>query len=389
MAPWRRAAPKAMAERTVDEDTLLDLINRIYGAGLDPETSPDTLARLSALAGAVCTDFYIIQDDDVIFATHGGIPRQAIEHYLARYHGRTKRSILLPRVPQGTLLTDLDLMSRDEMAREPFYQEFLRRWDACHFLGMSAVNTSSLSAAGGIQMPIKTGPPNRSVYALAKVILPHIRRAVLMQTRLAGARLHERRLVDCIDTLAPGVILLDMWGKVCFSNAAARDIFATSGALGVRRGRLVAADRLEGRRLERLVASALSPAPSQAPAGGIMDINGHARRRPLSVLVSPVLAERRGWDGVAAIVFISDPERKPETPEHLLMRLYGLTPAEARLAQRLVAGEHLNEIVERLGIVKETARGQLRPCLPRPGHTGRRIWCAFCSIFRSGRDKAN
>jgi len=43
-----------------------------------------------------------------------------------------------------------------------------------------------------------------------------------------------------------------------------------------------------------------------------------------------------------------------------LRRLYGLTPAEARLAQALVAGEHLNDIAEHLGITKETARSQLK-----------------------------
>lgn len=353
----------------VREEDLLGLVDGIYEAGLDPEMWPDTLARLSALAGAVCTEIYVTQGADLVFASHGGLPEYVMEEYLARYHGRTKRSILLPRAPQGTLLTDLDFTTEDQMVRDPFYEEFLRDLDLRHFLGLSVVQSSSMVVPVGIELPLRAGPPDASVYAFAKAVMPHIRRAVLMQTRLAGARVREQRLAACIDALAVGVVLLDARGEVHLANAAARDILAKSGALNVRR-RLVATGRAESRKLERLIESALGPAPSLVPAGGVMAINGPGRRLPLSVLVCPVPSERRGWDGICAIVFVSDPEATAETPTDLLRRLYSLTPAEARLTVALVAGERLNDIAERFGVTKGTARGQLKSVFAKTGAHG-------------------
>jgi DNA-binding CsgD family transcriptional regulator len=46
---------------------------------------------------------------------------------------------------------------------------------------------------------------------------------------------------------------------------------------------------------------------------------------------------------------------------------FGLTPAEARLVLRLIAGDSLQAIAKALGIQYETARGQLKSVFHKTG----------------------
>ena len=57
---------------------------------------------------------------------------------------------------------------------------------------------------------------------------------------------------------------------------------------------------------------------------------------------------------------LSDPERGPQTPAALLHALFGLTPAEARVASALAAGQDLEGIRAALGVGRETVRTHLR-----------------------------
>ncbi len=61
----------------------------------------------------------------------------------------------------------------------------------------------------------------------------------------------------------------------------------------------------------------------------------------------------------AVCVIISDPERQNLLPEKALRNLFGLAPAEARLAVRLARGDELRSAAAELNITYATARTQL------------------------------
>jgi DNA-binding CsgD family transcriptional regulator len=68
-----------------------------------------------------------------------------------------------------------------------------------------------------------------------------------------------------------------------------------------------------------------------------------------------------------AAVFITDPERETQTDPELFRHLYGLTPAEARFAVRLLSGEGVEEAADRLQITINTARTHVRHVLEKTG----------------------
>ena len=62
----------------------------------------------------------------------------------------------------------------------------------------------------------------------------------------------------------------------------------------------------------------------------------------------------------AAALFLSDPEDEAHIDDAMVRRLYGLTPAEARLAVLLAQGHHLDEVGDILKISIHTARTHLK-----------------------------
>jgi DNA-binding CsgD family transcriptional regulator len=68
-----------------------------------------------------------------------------------------------------------------------------------------------------------------------------------------------------------------------------------------------------------------------------------------------------------ALLVMVDPERRPVLPHELLKSAFGLTAAEARLANRLSAGAALETIADELQISKGTVRNQLKSVFQKTG----------------------
>jgi DNA-binding CsgD family transcriptional regulator len=62
----------------------------------------------------------------------------------------------------------------------------------------------------------------------------------------------------------------------------------------------------------------------------------------------------------AVVIFISDPELRDVSLTDVLHEVYGLTPAEAELAQLLAQGISLEAAAKRRNVTLNTARSQLK-----------------------------
>ena len=87
-----------------------------------------------------------------------------------------------------------------------------------------------------------------------------------------------------------------------------------------------------------------------------------APRRPLSVLVTPLIIESTWFvtGRPAAIVFVADPDGAPRTAQDQLRDLHRLTPAEAAVAMAIARGEGLQAVANELDISLTTARTHLQ-----------------------------
>jgi DNA-binding CsgD family transcriptional regulator len=161
-----------------------------------------------------------------------------------------------------------------------------------------------------------------------------------------------------LDKLNRGVFLLDATGRVCFANQAAEAMTARVNGLRVRRGRLQFESADANAEFEGLLTGVVA----SDRASLVLRVDGSRRRAPYRVLVSP-LAPRSGHRGHGAgyCVFIYEPNggQKP-LPGKLLANLYGLTAAEARLANELFGGRSLADSAVACGISINTAKSVLK-----------------------------
>lgn len=174
-----------------------------------------------------------------------------------------------------------------------------------------------------------------------------------------GAALAGAAALATLDKLNRGVILLDGTGAVCFANRAAEAMAVKLNGLLVRRGRL----HFEAVDANAAFESFIANACGAADAGSlVLRVGGTRHRDPYRVLVSP-LGSRSGRpsNGAGYCLFIYEPNggHRP-VPAVVLRQLYGLTAAEARLANELFGGRSLAESARAGGISINTAKSVLK-----------------------------
>lgn len=175
-----------------------------------------------------------------------------------------------------------------------------------------------------------------------------------------------------LDTLATAIFVVARDRTVLYANSAAEKLTRRGDGLRLSLGRLCAENPEDDRRLnaEVFAAAAYGVAGNGAAVaahnlGGALRLTRGGREAALVALVVPAPASyrlSRAFDQPAAIVFVNAQaqEQTDTVSEPLLMRLYGLTRAEARLCAALLDGSSLEAISERFALTVHTLKSQLK-----------------------------
>jgi DNA-binding CsgD family transcriptional regulator len=207
-----------------------------------------------------------------------------------------------------------------------------------------------------IGRPERRGQYQAPELALADRLHPHLIRAFRLSEKAAALRLVGAGAAECLDRSTHAVFLVARGGAVKRLNAAAEKLVERGDAQIVG-GRL----RMNGqsRRLDELIAAALSPDPARRGAG-TMSVP-REEGLPLSLAVAPVRSDAlcEMMNGPSALIWVSDLEADVKLPERRLHDLFGLTRAETAVAMALFEGMTTREAADRLGISFFTVRAHL------------------------------
>ena len=162
-----------------------------------------------------------------------------------------------------------------------------------------------------------------------------------------------------LNRLPIGVILVTADTKILFFNGKAKRYLEQNDGL------IVGADRIcratlpgESRALAKLLSATLSPSDESKSEGDFaISLTRMESDYPLNVMVAPI---GTGAAGKGAVLFVSDPAEPVELSVESICKLYGLTPAEGRLALGLTNGHKLDDLAEQWGVSMHTVRSQLR-----------------------------
>ncbi len=267
---------------------------------------------------------------------------------------------LAPRSHTG-FLRDVNLWSQAELEAEPIYRDNRRKMG----LGWGAATAFALPTGEKLSIVLSRttaqGPADAATIQKLDMLRPHLARTAVM-----AARLHLERAQAASQALAAlglAALVLDEDGKVLAANTL------VEGLDNVVHWR--AADRLtlKDRRADLMLDEAL--------ARIALNDNGGARSFPVrgamtdTLMVGHVIPIRfsaRDIFARSAAVFVLMPVAAPDAPPvELVMSLFDLTPAEARIARGLAAGKTVDDLAGYNGVSPNTVRVQVRGVLEKTG----------------------
>ena len=271
------------------------------------------------------------------------------------------------RIGPGRIYRTHDWVSDERLERTEFYQDWLRQQDVQYGLVGVVHRDAHFSARLALARPKDAGPFNAREERLLARLLPHARRAFVTGLRLRRLEVERRALGASIGALDEAVLALGPQGDLVFANAKAMRLLAGDGGIRIDpRGLLCCEVPADTDRLRSAVASALGTRRAPTRVGSLCAVT-RAGALPLVITIVPLQSETVLGRETSALLLVRDPDSRAPTDPEQLIRLFGLTPAEARLASCIADGEDLPSVARALGIARETARNQLKAVFAKTG----------------------
>lgn len=166
-----------------------------------------------------------------------------------------------------------------------------------------------------------------------------------------NASCEAQMLKQALGQFAFGVLVVDTELSIRYANPRARALLESAYAGATRAGRLFDSDALLRGRLEALVRE----------GQGALTLSRDGMQSPLELMVTRLVETpaQAAADGLALVCLI-DPDYVPSAYPARLRELYGVTPAEARVADALRRGSRLEKGARDLGVGQATIRSHVK-----------------------------
>lgn len=363
----------------VFEQRLSLVLDRIHQVPFGEATWESALTAVSDFLGAECTDL-TFSDPVLQQLTRWEQARhdtQTAEEYTKVYMAANWTEIQ-PRVPvalsmrQGQVVADIDFWDASQRKQMMFFEEYYHPLVHCGECVMGCVRKTEDEPWVYLTPHFRSREPQqKNVREQVRMLLPHLRRALDAENRLQRVQREKEALAEALDHVTEAVALLDRGGRVVRVNRVAEAVFrSASGVDTAADGRLILATSDARAALASALAQCASPLLWTSGAGVMPPTRITVSRlqgRPLVLTLQALSKELSGAFNAVALLFISDPDARPEDRGAILRKAYKLSSGEARLVQALAGGETLKEIAFRNEVSYETVRSQLRRVFDKTG----------------------
>jgi len=266
----------------------------------------------------------------------------------------------------STVLANKDFIDEADLINSEIYQEYARPLGIFYLVGALFPIGDGEVGAIGIHRPRNASAFDEPDKALVSSFLPHLQRALQIRHQLLTPTIEEQAGREALDRTATAMLVIGRDGHILLANRNAEKLIREADAIHSVGNRLAATGRGANSRLSGLIRDAADTAAGRGCSAGGMLVLERSDRLPLTALVAPF---RPGQDGFgvslpAAILFIRDPEAQSPARD-ALQALFGLTPAEARVASALADGQSLQEIATSVNVTLNTVRTQVKSILAK------------------------
>lgn len=349
---------------------LSNLLGILYDAAADPSLWNPFIEQLACRTGATSGALLILdfEHSDFSLSTSWRMSADSIRLYQEHYHSLDIWAQRGLANPVGYVCTSQSLCLIPEIRTTEIYNDYMLDAGIEHGMFSILENNKSCAASVSLYRDRSRSEFSESQLQVLQFLAPHLQRAFRLHFRLSEARTHSAGVESALNMLPTGIVMLGPGGEIIFMNRSAAGMIAEKDGLLAIGNQLRAERSVESEHLTAMVKTAISlSTKGEISAGGGILI-ARRTRPPLHVVISPLRNTRlQSFQGIAAIAFVNDPLRSNRPAEAVLRTLYGLTPAESRVALLLSDGHAPREIAGLIGVTDNTVRSQIKSIFSKTG----------------------
>jgi DNA-binding CsgD family transcriptional regulator len=364
-----------MADRTSDEEarTLLALIGEIYDAALEPALWSDVLGKLARFVPGMSAAIFAkdaANRTGNVYYDDGGISPQYKQLYFEKYVKLDPANAGHFFSEIGVPVSTVDLLPYDEFLETRFYREWVKPQGIVDFVSSVLDKTPTSAALFGVFRHEQHGLIDDDGRRRMRLVIPHVRRAVLIGKVIDLKTAEAATLADTLDSIAAGMFLVDSRGQIVHANAMGHTILANGDLLRVTGGKLAASDARANQALADVFALAGSGDGAVGVKGIALPLTASDGQRFVAHVLPLTSGGRRrtaaSFSAVAA-VFVRKAALEIQSPPEVIAKAYKLTPSELRVLLAIVEVGGVPEVSEALGVAETTVKTHLSRIYKKTG----------------------
>ncbi|MGA7069946.1 helix-turn-helix transcriptional regulator [Bradyrhizobium sp.] len=349
---------------------LLNLIGLIYDAVLEPELWNAVLEKTAEFVGGMGASIFrqdVIRKVGNAYYTWGMDPDYE-QLYFKKYIHHNPLLPAMMTVGVGQVSSNSEQLVPTEFFETRFYKEWAKPQGLIDNV-FCILERSATSAAGLVVFRHeRDGMADPEAFGLLAVLVPHLRRAVLIGNIVEHKSAEAQGFSDLLDSITAGVFVVDARGNLIYSNKAGKNILSEGDYLRAAAGKLSARRSETDQLLQdafRATGDGDAAISNKSIAIPLMAADGTRRVANLLPLTRRRIA---GIDETAtAAVFVHKAALELPNPPEVIADAYQLTKAELRVLLALMELGGGPQIAKALGIGTGTVKTHLRNLFQKTG----------------------
>jgi DNA-binding CsgD family transcriptional regulator len=356
-------------------EQLSELIADIYDAALDASLWRDVVGKAGRFVGGPAAAIYSKSPTALnghVYYEFGTDPYYR-ELYFSKYikFDPSTTSHYFADVEQPIAVADI--MPYQEFLETRFYKEWAHPQAMVDNVSAVLDKSATSAALFGVFRYERDGVVDDETRRRMRLIVPHIRRAVLV-SRLVDLKAAEAAsLAGALDGLSAAMCIVDPAGRIVHANTACHVILDAGDVVSAFAGRIVANDPKIDQAFRDLFAAAGSGDAALGTRGIALPLKAQDGSHYVAHVL-PLTSGARRLAGIAynatVALFICKVTTETRSPPEIIARAYRLTPTELRVLLAIVEVGGVPETAMSLGVAESTVKTHLGNLFAKTG-TGR------------------
>jgi DNA-binding CsgD family transcriptional regulator len=338
-------------------DDFSRIVSAVYGSAHTPDNWIVALEEVSRTLGGTGAGL-LLGDGTSRSVMSASVPAEARTIYSEYYCQFDYVLEAVEQGPVGLIRSGQPLVALN--AESEFHMDFMRPYQMDDGLFVRLTDglmpTCFLVAAPKRSEPFDT----RERVKLMSALVPHLQQALRTQEHLKEITRGARDIAQAVDSVRHGIAVVRAGSAVVHLNAAAERVLKGGDGLCIRSGHIEATCASTDAELRRSIVTALFEQKCGSRSGNSFVCRRPSGKRPYVIHVLPLDSEADDPSDARALVVLVDTEQPPEPATSLLIRVYGLTRAEADIAVRVARGSGLKLISDELSLSMATVKTHLQ-----------------------------